>query len=316
MLKILAITAPLFMIIGAGFAAVRLELFSKSEIRVLGRLVINLALPALLFKALSQRSFAEIVNIDYLLAYALGSLVAMGTGVCVAYFGQKKSLQTSALYGLGMSCSNSGFIGYPIAQQLVGPSAAVALALNMMVENMLMLPLAMVLAESGKSKGAALRSTLLQAFSTLLRSPIILSIVAGFIFAILEIRPAESVTRAIDMFAMTSAPIALFVIGGTLVGLEIEGMIGDVLRIVVGKLLIHPLAVFTAVMLLPFIAPQLKMAAVIFACVPMLSIYPILGQRYHLEGVCAAALMGATVTSFFSITVWLIAVSRVFPGNG
>jgi malonate transporter len=186
----------------------------------------------------------------------------------------------------------------------------------MMVENMLMLPLVMVLAESGKSKGAALRSTLLQAFSTLLRSPIILSIVAGFIFAILEIRPAESVTRAIDMFAMTSAPIALFVIGGTLVGLEIKGMIGDVLQIVVGKLLIHPLAVFTAVMLLPFIAPQLKMAAVIFACVPMLSIYPILGHRYHLEGVCAAALMGATVTSFFSITVWLIAVSRVFPGNG
>jgi malonate transporter len=316
MLKILNITAPLFLIIAVGFAAVRLELFSKSDIRVLGRLVINFALPALLFKALSQRSFSEIINTSYLLAYALGSLTAMCVGVCIAYFGQKKSLQTSALYGLGMSCSNSGFIGYPIAQQLIGPSATVALALNMIVENMLMFPLVTVLAESGNSKGATLRSTLRRSFSNLLGSPIILSIAAGFIFAILEIRLVEPAARAIDMFAMTSAPIALFVIGGTLVGLEFKGMINDVLQIVVGKLLIHPLAVFTAVMLLPSIAPDLQMAAVVFACVPMLSIYPILGQRYHLEGLCAAALMAATVASFFSITLWLVALSRFVSGNG
>jgi predicted permease len=273
-------------------------------------------LPALLFKSLSQRSFAEIININYLLAYALGSLATMGIGVCVAYFGQKKSLQVSALYGLGMSCSNSGFMGYPIAQQLVGPTATVALALNMIVENMLMLPLTMVMAESGKSKGATLRSTLLQSFSSVFRSPMILSIAAGFLFAILEIHLTEPVTRAIDMFAMTSAPIALFVIGGTLVGLEYKGMVGDVLQIVVSKLVIHPLAVFTAVMLLPSIGLNLQMAAVIFACVPMLSIYPILGQKYHQEQICAAALMVATAASFISITLWLAGVSGIFGGNG
>jgi malonate transporter len=314
MLKILAITGPLFIIIAAGFAAVRAALFSKSEIRVLGKLVINLALPALLFKALSQRSFSEIINVNYLLAYALGSLSAMGIGVCVAYFGQKNNLQTSAVYGLGMSCSNSGFIGYPIVQQLVGPPATVALALSMIVENLIMLPLAVVLAESGKSKGAAASSILTRSFSRLLRSPVILSIATGFIFAILDLRLVEPVTRAIDMLAMTSAPIALFVIGGTLVGLEYKGMISDVLQIVVGKLLIHPLAVFTAVMLLPSIPPELKMAAVVFACVPMMSIYPILGQRFQLEGLCAAALMVATVASFFSITLWIAALTRIFSG--
>lgn len=52
----------------------------------------------------------------------------------------------SVLIGLGMSFSNSGFVGYPIALQILGPPAAAALAMCMIVENVLMFPLALVLA--------------------------------------------------------------------------------------------------------------------------------------------------------------------------
>jgi predicted permease len=186
----------------------------------------------------------------------------------------------------------------------------------MLVENMLMLPVAMVLAESGKNTGAIFRDILLQSFKRLARNPVILAILAGLSFALLEIRLPEPVTRAIDMLAMASAPVAIFVIGGALVGFKLKGMIGDALQIAGGKLLLHPFAVFTAVMLLPSIDPQLQMAAVIFACVPMLSIYPIIGLRYRLESICAAALMAATIASFLTISavLWIIEASRVFAG--
>jgi malonate transporter len=39
----------------------------------------------------------------------------------------------------------------------------------------------------------------------------------------------------------------------------------------------------------------LRAAAVVFARVPMLSIYPILAQKYGFESFCAAALLLATV---------------------
>ncbi|HAJ88292.1 MAG TPA: permease, partial [Pseudomonas sp.] len=38
---------------------------------------------------------------------------------------------------------------------------------------------------------------------------------------------------------------------------------------------------------------------------PMMSIYPILGARYGLEGRCAAAVVSATVLSFLSISLFL-----------
>jgi malonate transporter and related proteins len=310
MLEILAITGPIFAVIAVGFAAVQRRVFAKDDIRVIGKFVIGFALPALLFKALAERSFAEIMNIPYLLAYGLGSLAVMAVGIGVAFFGQKRSLQASAMNGLGMSVSNSGFIGYPVVLQFLGPPAAVALALTMMVENMLIIPLALGLAEAGMRNGQGERThvVVLAAFARLLKSPIILAIFAGFAFAMLDMRPPAPIMQAIDMFAVASGASALFVIGGMLVGLKPGNMLGDMARIGVGKLLLHPLAVLAAFFWLPPIDPALRMAALTFACMPMLSIYPILAQKYGQEEGCAAALMAVTVVSFASVSgaLWLM----------
>lgn len=77
MFQILAITAPIYLIIAAGFLSVRYGLFSKPDMRVLGRFVINFCLPALIFNALSKRPLGEVLNGPYLLAYAGGSLTVV-----------------------------------------------------------------------------------------------------------------------------------------------------------------------------------------------------------------------------------------------
>ena len=313
MYAILLITLPIFSIIALGYAMVRFGLFAKPEMRVMGRFVINLALPALVFKALSERPIAEIANSHYLLAYALGSLTVMGLMAGTARFLRKKPLEVSAILGIGVSMSNSGFIGYPIVSQFLGPPAAVALALCMVVENVIVLPLTLVMAESGVRNGGRLRSVLPGIFLGLLKNPLILAILAGFACALLEARPPRPIARAIEMIAMASSPLALVVIGGTLVGLELKGMIGDIAQVVVGKLLLHPLAVCLAFLLLPSVDPQLRNAGIAFAAMPMLSIYPIVALKYGLESFCAAVLLAATVSAFFTISavLWLLGG---FPG--
>ena len=77
-LAILGITGPIYLAMALGYASTRRGLFEKSDMRSYGKFVIELALPALLFNALSQRSVGEILNIPYLAAYALGSLFKIG----------------------------------------------------------------------------------------------------------------------------------------------------------------------------------------------------------------------------------------------
>ena len=68
MLDILAITGPIYITILIGYLTTRQGIFAKSDMRVFGKYVINLALPALLFNALSQRQIGEILNTSYVFA--------------------------------------------------------------------------------------------------------------------------------------------------------------------------------------------------------------------------------------------------------
>lgn len=309
MLRTLAITGPIYLVIALGFLAVRFEVFSKPDMRVLGTFVVKFALPALVFTALSQRPVEEILNGRYVLDYAVGSLAVMLAAFAWGWWRQGKSFTLSALCGLGMSSSNSGYIGYPIAVQAVGQGpAAVALAMCMLVENLLMIPLTLVMADSGNDRGGKWSRILLRSLAQLARNPIILAIVGGFGVALMGIPISGPLARTINMLALSSTAVSLFVIGGTLVGLQVKGMRRDVSAIALGKLLLHPLAVGLMVWLVPPTDEALRAAAVVFAGIPMLSIYPILAQKYGYESFCAAALLLATVLSFVttSVILWLL----------
>jgi predicted permease len=97
--------------------------FAQASIRALGQFVITFALPAMIFRALTRQSFVEVVDLHYLLAYGAGSLLALG-GMLFARVVAGHDMRLSALFGLGMSMSNSGFIGFPIVSQLLGPRPA------------------------------------------------------------------------------------------------------------------------------------------------------------------------------------------------
>jgi malonate transporter and related proteins len=309
MLQTLAITGPIYLVIALGFLAGHFGVFSKSDIRVLGTYVAKFALPALIFTALSQRPVSDILNGRYVLDYAVGSLAVMLIAFAWGWWRQGKSFTLSALCGLGMSSSNSGFIGLPIAVQVVGPaSATVALAMCMVVENLLMIPLTLVMADSGDVGAGKWYRILMQSLGQLARNPVILAIIAGFGVALLAIPISGPLASTINMLALSSAAVSLFVIGGSLVGLQVKGLRRDVSAIALGKLLLHPLAVGLMVWLVPPADAMLRAAAVVFAGVPMLSIYPILAQKYGFEGFCAAALLLATVLSFVTISVilWLL----------
>ena len=57
MSETLAITCPIYLVIALGFLAGHFGVFSRPDMRVLGSYVVKFALPALVFTALSQRSF-------------------------------------------------------------------------------------------------------------------------------------------------------------------------------------------------------------------------------------------------------------------
>lgn len=310
MTEVLTITAPIYIIIAIGFACARAGWFSRADMRVFGKFVIQLALPALLFNALASRSLGEVLNPVYLAAYAAGSLLVAGIGFAWARW-SGKSLSGAAVVAMGMTCSNSGFIGFPLASQLLGSTAGVAVALCMIVENVLLIPLLLAIADMDGAQGKGhWRKTFLTSLAGLIRNPMILAIIAGLLFSMFGLRLPEAGARAVNLFATSCGALALFVIGGSLTGTPIPGLKRDVSAIAIGKLLLHPLAVFAMLWLLPPLPPQLHVAALIFAAVPMLGIYPILAQKHGQDGMAAVAQLFTTVVSFVTLTLLIWAIQH------
>jgi malonate transporter len=312
-LEILGITGPIYLAIALGYVFTRQGMFVKSDMQVFGKFTLNLALPALLFNALSQRRIGEILNGHYLLAYALGSLVVALGGLFWARKVKGHSLSYSSMMAMamGMSCPNSGFVGYPIMLLTLGPVAGVALALNMVVENLLMIPFLLAVANAEGGPAGQWKQVIAQTLKNLLKNPMIWGIAGGFVFSLLDLKLSAPLARTVNLFAQASMVLSLFVIGGSLVGLKAEGLKGTVTQITLGKLFLHPLAMLGVLcFVVPVADPALRSAALLSGALPMLGIFTILNQRHGHGTISAAALLLTTIVSFFSLSALLLVLQH------
>jgi predicted permease len=214
---------------------------------------------------------------------------------------------------MGMTCSNSSFVGYPILLLTVAPVAAVALALNTLVENILVIPLLLALAERSRGEAGHWAVAVSQSLKRLAVNPVILALAGGLVVSVMRWKLPDPVLRTVNLFAVSSAGLSLFAIGGTLVGLPLRGLGRQVLPIAVAKLVLHPMLVLLAIILLPLtglpaLDPPLRTAAMLLVAMPTMSIYPILAQSYGEEDLGATALLVTTVASFFSLSglIWWV----------
>lgn len=311
MAEVLTLILPIFLLIGIGLLAVRTGVALPVHIEGMAGFVLNFALPALMFNALLREDVHEGVGIRFFAAYALGSLVSFVAVALVWRVVAGRSLSHSAIAGMGASCSNTGFIGFPIASLAFGATALSVLAPIMLVENLVVIPLALALAEFGMGDKGSVRQSLFVAGRRLAMMPLFWAIALGGALAFFEVRLPAGVATAVEMLAKASAPCALFVVGGVVAGLKPGSIAVEIGWIAVGKLVLHPLAVAAAFLLVGGVRQELFAIGVLIASVPMVTIYPILGRRFGMDGTCSAALVVTTVSGMVTLAV----VLGLLPGR-
>ncbi|PWI33440.1 permease [Vibrio albus] len=310
MLDILSITGPIYLSILLGLLATRNGIFTKNELQVLGKFVLKVALPALVFSSLAGRPITEIFNTTYLAAYLIASLISLIIGYYSSRYVLKENRLAATFNAMGVSCSNSGFIGFPILLLIVPDVAGVALALNVIVENLVMIPLLLIMAERSCSAGhAMLGKTLIG----LTKNPLMIALITGTCVSVMEIPLPQAITRTVELFSRASGALSLFIIGGTLVGLSVRGMNHQIFPVALGKLLLHPITILATIWVLlkfgfPPLETDLHRAIIIMAAIPMMGTYTILAQAYGQERTASAIMLFTTMLSFFTLSGLLMVI--------
>ncbi|MGB0662631.1 MAG: AEC family transporter [Pontibacterium sp.] len=309
---ILNTTLPVFILIGAGYCAVRFNFVAQDGAVAIGRYVLYFALPAMIYTTITKLEFTEVFSGHFFVAYAGGSLISLALAWALAHKVLKQDLSLSSIKTLGSGISNSVFFGYPVMLQIFGDAPAVAVATALISENLILFPVALTLIEyaiAKESGEASLLAIWKKVGMRVVKNPLVLAISASLVASATHFTLPEVVEKSFVMLAASSAPVALFSIGAALVGTQLKGSLVDLSSLVTCKLIIHPLLVLGMVFLLPDFDPTLQMAAVVLAAMPMMSVYPIIGGGYGYGKLCASALLATTLASFVTISAIVVLIN-------
>ena len=311
MLEVVSITLPIFALIGIGYGCTRAGLFGQSDIRMLGRFVLQVALPALLFNAVGGTPFSEVFDAAYLLVFGLGTLATLAAALIWFHFSGMESSRFGVAT-LGAAVPNSALVGYPIFLLAFPAVAGKILALNMIVENFLIIPISFALISLHDRRGAGSLPRLLAGIlGDILRRPMVIGLLIGMAVSVTQVPVPAAICRLAALLAGASAPVALFYIGGVLAGASLKGNRAIAAQIVVAKLVIHPaltLAALTGLTATGLVAPDPAFRAPLFvsAALPMFATFTLVAQEKGHEGMASIAMLAATCISFVTISALLL----------
>lgn len=310
MIDILAITFPIYAALALGYLVVWKGWFSPDDMRVLGRYVLNIALPALIFAAVAARSPVQVFQPGYVVVYALGGLATVALSYLLFTL-RRTDPKRRALGVMGSTCPNNAFVGYPIMLLAFPDQAGIVLALNLLVENLLLVPVCLILVElAGNGVDQPLLPRLRRILLDLAKMPMLIGLALGMVVSLVGLPLPGPFMRFIDMLAVSAGAVSLLVIGGALVGLPLHGNRSLAAQIAASKLLLHPalVALMAAALLamgLITLPPALHSAVILSAAMPMFGIYTVLAQRQGLEGAASLAMLAGTSCAFVTLTVLL-----------
>lgn len=324
LLDIFNITLPVALLTALGFVSAWRGWFPAAAIPGFGKFVRNYALPSAIFLAVAQRSFSDVFHPGFMLAFGLASAASVLLSLFVARGILRTSLSLAGILALAGGMSNGMMIGIPIVTTLYGTDALAAIAQQLLIENAVLIPFGLLLADFGQaSRDHGFIQRLGQTFWGVLTNPLVLALVLGLLVSLSGVALPLALERSVELLAGAAGGMALMFIGVTLYGVRLRAELRAVAPAIGIKTVLHPLFMALAFWLVFLIwqnagwAPVPTMLAntsVIIASLPTIGILPTIAARYGEEQGISLAVLIMTVVSFFTtpLTIWLLLTFQPF----
>ena len=317
MVDILNLALPYFGLIFIGFACGKTRGLPESGLAWMNFFLLYVSLPALLFRIMSDTPFSELNNPPFLIATTLATVSAFVLAMVAGRIIGDLSLRKATMAGLAGAYGNIGYMGPGLALAVLGAKAAAPTALIFCCDSIFLftiVPLLMALTD--REHPSFLHAIGLAARQIVL-NPLIMSAVLGALVAAFHIPLPTALDRTLLFLQNAAAPTALFVLGVTVALRPFDRVPWEVPGVIAIKLLIHPLIVFSLMLLFgPFAQPWAATAVLMAALPPALNVFVIARQNNTwIEPASVAVLIGtfASVVTLTSV-MWFIQSGRLaFP---
>lgn len=203
---------PLFLLVFTGYALMRLSGWPKSMSDNLTRFVFSVALPAMLFRLMSDFSKLPPVDARLLVAFFGGCLIVFVLARLIAWkcFGLDGVGQS--IFALGGVFSNNVMLGLPLAKAALGEAALPAVALVLVFNALILWTLVTVSVEWARHGQFSVRG-LAQTLRAVLTNPIVAGILSGALFGLTRLPVPALIDVPLASLGQAAPPLALVALG-------------------------------------------------------------------------------------------------------
>lgn len=306
---ILEVTVPVFLIIGFGYAVVWRKLLSADQTDGLMSFAQGIAIPCLLFRAVSQMDLGSGFNILMLVSFYASCLVVFFVGMIGARFLFGRPWEDSVVIGFACLFSNSVLLGLAIIGRAFDEAALESCVVIVAFHAPFCYLLGISTMEIVRSRSANLLRTSRTTATTIFKNPIMLGIFLGMAFNLLDIALPSLVADALDMLARSALPAALFALGGVLVRYRPEGEFRVIAWIGVLGLIVHPAVTWILSHIVFELDASLVQGAVITAAMaPGVNAYIFSNLYGRAKRVVASSVLLGTAFSIATGSAWIAIV--------
>jgi len=310
MLQILEIVLPVFLVIGTGYLAAYFKVFTSEQSNALMRFATQIAIPCLLFLAISRLDLKAEFQLGVLAPFFIGALASFTLTSLGAwfFFGHKPGYRIAI--GFAGMFSNLVLIGLSIVELAFGAEALkpafAIVALHAPFCYVIGITAMEISRADGVGFGATVQAVIKQVFSNAITVSLLLGIAAN----LLNLSPPEAVNTALELIARAALPVALFALGAVLVKYKISSSLGEISMISINMLILHPVIAYIVGRYVFDLSDDLLKVVVLMAAMPPgMNAYAFADLYDRAKGVAASSVMIATALSVVSISIWLVILS-------
>ncbi len=299
----LSLSVPPFLLVGLGYALVALWHWPKALSEALTRFVFVIALPAMMFRLMSDLSKLPPVDTRLLIAFFGACLIVFVLARLIAWRWFGLDGVSQSVFALGGVFSNTVLLGIPLAKATLGDAAMPSVALVLVFNALVLWTLVTVSVEWARHDSLTATGFAKMAVKVL-TNPVIAAILLGTLWGLTGLKLPAVVDVPLGMVALAAAPMSLIALGAGLAEYGLRDgwrLSGAICAIKTG---LQPLVVWSLckILGLPLLETQV---VVLLAALPVgVNVYLMSRQFNALEGPVATSMVLSTAVS--AITAPLI----------
>ncbi len=269
MTAILTTVLPVFGLIVLGFLLARARIIDAAAGRGISLFVFNVAIPAFLFRTVSQMQAAEAPPYELWFAFYGGLAVAW---IAAAFISRSvESLQTpgGAAASMASGFGNLALLGTPLALSHFGDVVAAPVGLIISIHAPILWFSATLQRELARhSANFSVVNTARELLHQLSTNAIVLALTSAALWRLTGFGLNPIADRMLSMLSDASVPTALVALGVSLAGYSLKGSFGGMFALIAIKMILMPVAVFVLARYVVALPELWLKIAVLFAAMP------------------------------------------------